>query len=281
MPGSQPAVTSSDVLPLICLDVDGTLVGKAGVPSDVLWSTADRARARGQHLTLCTARLAAGPTRSWAERLDPEGWHIFHTGAARWHPATGEVRTVPLRPGAVAACVEVAEASGWVLETYSWDDYVVDSDDPLAVAHAGLLALPFARRSRSALAEEVVRVQFVVREADAVAAIAAAPAGTTGSGATSPLMPGAVFVSITDESVSKAGGIAAVAGDLGVEMADVMMVGDGHNDLPAIEAVGWGTAMGNAEAEVLSASRLQVGDVEADGAAEAIERSATLGTLVP
>lgn len=274
---TDPVPYGRRVLPLICLDVDGTLVGSAGVPSEVLWAAADEARGRGQRLTLCTARLAAGPTRTWAERLDPEGWHIFHTGGARWNPATGEVRTRPLPAGALEACAEVAAARGWVLETYSWDDYVVDSADPLAVAHAGLLALPHRRRPVSDLADEVVRVQFVVTAAQAADAVASAPPGTIASAATSPVMPGATFVSITALGVSKAEGIAAVADDLGVLVADVMMVGDGHNDLPAIEAVGWGVAMGNAEPEVKAAARLQVADVDDDGAAQAIEASATLG----
>jgi Cof subfamily protein (haloacid dehalogenase superfamily) len=265
------------VLPLICLDVDGTLVGRRGEPSAALWAAADAARVRGQRLTLCTARLAAGPTRAWAERLDPEGWHVFHTGAARWHPATGEVRARPLGDAAVAACVEVAERRGWVLETYSWDDYVVDSDDPLAIAHAGLLALPFRRRPLADLEGDVVRIQFVVPEAEAADAVGAAPPGTTGSAATSPIMPGAVFVSITVDDVSKAAGIVAVADDLGVPLTDVMMVGDGHNDLSALGAVGWGVAMGNAEDEVKSVARILVGDVDDDGAAQAIDASALLG----
>ena len=162
------------MLPLICLDVDGTLVGSAGAPSPELWASAERARARGQRLTMCTARLAAGPTRGWAERLDPDGWHIFHTGGARWNPRSGEVRTVALPDGALEACAALAQDRGWVLETYSWDDYVVDSDAPLAVAHAGLLGLPHRRRSVGDLADDVVRVQFVVGEADAADALASA-----------------------------------------------------------------------------------------------------------
>ena len=86
--GRSPGpVRSPPVLPLICLDVDGTLVGSAGVPSEATWAAAADARGRGQRLTLCTARLAAGPTRAWVERLDPDGWHVFHTGAARWKPS--------------------------------------------------------------------------------------------------------------------------------------------------------------------------------------------------
>ena len=265
------------MLPLICLDVDGTLVGSAGEPSAELWAAAERARGRGQRLTLCTARLAAGPTRGWAERLDPEGWHVFHTGGARWRPASGEVRTVPLPDGALAACEAAADELGFVLETYSWDDYVVGSDHPLAVAHAGLLGLPHRIRPVGDLDGDVVRAQFVVEAARADAALAAAPAGTVASAATSPVMPGAVFVSITAAGVSKAEGVAAVADDLGVPMSDVMMVGDGHNDLPAVEVVGWGVAMGNAEPELIAAARLVVADVDDDGAAQAIDASAGLG----
>ena len=269
------------MLPLICLDVDGTLVGLAGAPSEALWASADAARARGQHLTLCTARLAAGPTRAWAERLDPLGWHVFHTGAARWNPASGEVRVTAVPDGALAACQGIAADRGWVVETYSWDDYVVDSDDRLAVDHAALLALPHRRRPVTDLTDPVVRVQFVVPTAEAAEALAAAPPGTSGSAATSPVMPGAAFVSITAIGVSKAEGIAAVADDLGVPVSDVMMVGDGHNDLPAIEAVGWGVAMGNAEPEVIAAARLLVADVEDDGAAQAIDASASMGSWAP
>lgn len=262
---------------LICLDVDGTLVGSRGLPSPAVWSAAERARRRGQRLTLCTARLAAGPTREWAERLDPAGWHIFHTGAALWHPSTGEVDTTPLPDDAMAATVAVALAKGWVLEAYTWDDYAVDDDRPLARAHANLLDLPFRRRPIASLDGEVVRAQFVVPLAEAAEAVASAPPGTTGSAATSPAMPGAAFVSITREGVSKASGVTKVAGHVGVDLAESMMVGDGHNDIPAIEAVGWGVAMGNAEPEVRAAARIVAGHVDADGAADIIDRSVDLG----
>ncbi|MCB0978521.1 MAG: HAD-IIB family hydrolase [Acidimicrobiales bacterium] len=264
------------MLPLICLDVDGTLVGSAGEPSEALWRSAEAARGRGQRLTLCTARLAAGPTRGWAERLDPDGWHVFHTGAVRWHPVTGEVRTEALTVGEVELCAEAGERNGWVVETYTWDDYAVEVDHPLAVAHAGLLDMPFRMRHRSDLEGEIVRMQFVVPIEDCDRALTVPLPGLDASAATSPVMPDAAFVSITRAGVSKASGVAAVAHDLGVDMADVMMVGDGHNDLPAIETVGWGVAMSNAAPELHKAARLVVADVDDDGAAEAIDRSAGL-----
>ncbi len=264
---------------LICLDVDGTLVGSAGEPTAELWAAAGRSRRRGQHLTLCTARLAAGPTRSWAERLDPDGWHVFHTGAALWHPSTGAVDLTPLPAGALEACVEIAADRSWVLEAYTWDDYAVDDDAPLAVGHARLLDLPFRRRPLGSLQGEVVRAQYVVDLDLAGEAVEQAPAGTVASAATSPAMPGAAFVSITAADVSKATGVTKVAAHVGVDLADVMMVGDGHNDIPAIEVVGWGVAMGNAEPDVIAAARIVAGHVDANGAADIIDRSVDLPDL--
>lgn len=264
------------MLPLICLDVDGTLVGSSGAPSERLWAAAGDAIGRGQHLTLCTARVASGPTRDWAARLDPDGLHVFHTGAALWRPSTGDVIERPLPDGAVAEAAGIAADRGWVFEAYTWDELAVDSDEPLAVEHAALLGLEHRRRPIDSLEGPIVRVQYVVPIDELAEAIGSAPAGCVASGATSPVMRQAAFVSVSAEGVSKAAGIAAVADRFGASMPAVMMVGDGHNDLSAMAVVGWPVAIGDADPAVVAAARLVVSDVDDDGAAEAIERSVTL-----
>lgn len=264
------------MLPLVCLDVDGTMVGSSGEPSAALWTAAERARDRGQHLTLCTARLAAGPTRAWAERLDPDGWHVFHTGGAIWHPSSGEVVTQSIPQEAVDQVSATAAERDWVFEAYSWDDLAVDSDAPLALAHAVLLGLEHRRRPIASLPGPIVRAQLVVPIEDTAAAVRAAPVGCIGSAATSPSMPGVAFVSVTTSEVSKAAGVAMVAGQFGIGMGQVMMVGDGQNDLSAMRAVGWPVAIGDGAPEVIEAARQVVAGVDEDGAAQAIDRSADL-----
>lgn len=273
-------VVSAPVLALVCLDVDGTLVGSRGEPSPKSWAAAERATARGQHLTLCTARVASGPTRDWAARLDPDGLHVFHTGATLWCPATGEVIAHPLDDKAVAAATNTAATRGWVFEAYTFDDWAVDSDEPLALEHADLLGLPHERRRVDSLDGDIVRVQWVVPIGDLPDALELAPRGCTASGATSPVMPGAAFVSITRDDVSKAAGVTEVAERLGVPLDDVMMVGDGHNDLSAMGVVGWSVAIGDADPSVIAAARIVVAAVDDDGAAEAIDTSAELGNML-
>lgn len=263
------------MLPLVFIDVDGTLVGSAGVPSDATWRAADRARDRGQHLALATARVALGPTWGWAQRLDPDGWHLFHNGMSLIHTGTGEIRHTPLPKAAVAELVAVAAERDWVLEIYTDHEFAVDSDAPLAVDHAKLLGVEHRRRRLDELEGTVVRAQLVVPIGDAAAARACAPPATVGYSATSPSMTGAAFVSFTAAGTTKVSGIVALAGLAGVDLAHVGMVGDGNNDAEALRAVGHGIAMGNAEPETRAAARHWVADVDADGLVEALDLTGT------
>ncbi|MGG6310182.1 Cof-type HAD-IIB family hydrolase [Paenibacillus macerans] len=70
---------------------------------------------------------------------------------------------------------------------------------------------------------------------------------------------------INPKGISKASGIRTVCGLLGLEMSQVVAVGDSLNDLAAIEAAGLGVAMGNAQeavkrkADVVTASNNEDG----------------------
>ena len=264
------------MLPLVCVDIDGTLVGPAGQPTAAVWAAAARAIARGQHVALCTARVAVGDAWEYARRLDPAGWHVFHTGAAVIHTGSEGAIRLPLPAAALEQLEGLARDRGWVMESYTDHEIAADSDEALAVEHAQLLGIAHRRRSRASLRGEIVRAQLVVREAEAAQAVALAPRGCTATAAGSPVMPGVAFVSFTDARASKAHGIGVVAARLGISLADVMMVGDGHNDADAIAAVGHGVAMGNAQPEARDVARHHVARVEQDGLAEALELSGRL-----
>lgn len=267
------------MIPLICIDVDGTLVGSSGHVTDLVWNAAEAAAARGQHLALCTARGAFGSSLEMARRLDPHGWHVFHAGGAVVNVEDLTIRGRGFDSDRIAAATELADANDWIIEFYTATDYTVDSDHPMAVEHAALLGVPYVQRDRTELSTdaEIVRVQYVVPidEAPSVSTMAEA-AGMTATVATSPIIRDAAFISLTLPGVTKATGIELIAAELGVAMADVMMVGDGLNDLPAIEAVGHPVAMANAQPEVLAAATHVVGDVDEDGLVEALELAASI-----
>ncbi len=271
------------MIPLICIDVDGTLVGASGTVTTNVWDGVDRALERGQHLALSTARGAFGSAWDMAQRLNPSGWHVFHAGGAIVHTETLETRGHAIPADALAELRALEQTPGhdnWFLELYSPGAYAVEADSAEAVDHAGLMGLPYERVSFDEFIAEhdsIIRAQMVVPVSD-IAAVQEKllPLGLSTSSATSPIMEGTAFVSITQPGITKATGILNICAELGITIDRVMMIGDGLNDLPAIEAVGHPVAMGNAEDEVKAAANHVVAHVEADGVVEALELSTTL-----
>ncbi len=264
------------MLPLVCIDVDGTLVGTSGLVLPAVWAAADRARERGLRLALCSGRPWFGFTRGYASRLDPAGWHVFQNGASVVHAATGETRSTPLAPEAVAMLIERARRLGRVLELYTDTDYAVESEGELARVHAGLLGVPFAPRPFSSLSGPIVRAQWLLARDEPGETLSEPHPGIELAPSTSPVNPATLFVGMTPAGVSKASGIRSVAAAYGLPLDRVMFVGDAHNDLDGLREVGFPVAMGNAEPAVKALARHHVGHVDAAGLAEAIELALTL-----
>lgn len=263
---------------LVCIDVDGTLVGSSGTVLPAVWAAAEQARADGLRLALCSGRPGFGITREYARRLDPDGWHVFQNGASVIFLPTGRSLSTALPPGLVTELIARARRTGRILEIYSDTEYATETTAEPARQHAALLGVPFAPRRLDTLPGAIVRAQWLLPsdEAPASGALsevlrAAAADGLEATPSTSPIMPDTIFVNMTPGGVSKASAVRAVAAACGIPLDEVMFVGDSHNDVGALRAVGYPVAMGNAEPEVREAARATVGHVDDGGLIEALE----------
>jgi len=256
---------------LVCVDVDGTLIGTSGAVEPVVWRAAARARAAGIRLAVCSGRPGFGVTRALAERVDADGWHCFQNGASVLHLGSGRSLSTPLAPESVALLVERARRTDRPLELYSDDDYVTESEAERALRHATLLGLPFAPRPFHSLRPPVVRAQWLLALDEEAAVLAEPHPGLEVSPSLAPTMPDSVFVNLTRAGTDKGSAVRAIAAAYGVELRDVMYVGDGFNDTPAMRIVGWPVAMANAEPVARELAERMVGHVDDGGAAEALE----------
>jgi hypothetical protein len=81
-------------------------------------------------------------------------------------------------------------------------------------------------------------------------------------------------ISIMNQTCSKATGVARLAQHLGIELTQVMAIGDNTNDIEMLQEVGWGVAMGQASERVKASARAITASNTEDGVAVAIERYA-------
>jgi Cof subfamily protein (haloacid dehalogenase superfamily) len=258
------------VIRLICIDVDGTLVGSSGTVLPQVWVAAERVRAQGIRLAICSGRPAFGLTRDFAERLDAEGWHVFQNGASVMHLPTGKSMSSRLAPEAVKMLIDRARSSGRVLELYTDTEYAVESSADAAREHARLLGVPFAARAYESLRGSIVRGQWVLTHDQVDLTLSEPHPGLEVSPAASPVMPLTTFVNLTTTGVSKASAVREVAAAYGIPLEQVMMVGDGRNDVATMKEVGFPVAMGNSDPEVHEVARLTVGHVDDGGLTEAL-----------
>ena len=259
------------MIPLVILDLDGTVIGSSGHVAPAVWDAAEEARAAGVKIAVCTGRPGLGVALRVARRLGPTVPHVFQSGAHMAYPDGETLMASSLRESATLQLVQHARALGLVLELYTPTNLYVERRTALSEAHAEMIGVAALVRDLAEVAqsEPVVRAQWVLTLEQEAPAMALRVDEVQVSRATSPAQPDTLFVSLTRKGTSKGSAVRALCEHLRVPLDRVMAVGDSAGDLPMLELVGHPLVVGNAEPDLLERFP-SVGSVEDGGVVEAL-----------
>jgi Cof subfamily protein (haloacid dehalogenase superfamily) len=278
---------------LLALDLDGTLLDPRGQVTERNRRAVAAARERGVRVAVVTGRRFRD-ARPVALELGLNVPVIAHNGALTKHAATLEtVAVFPLPLPAALQAIQIGADAG--VGALVSDDY------------EGLGVLVYDRLSRDnpALLKYIAWAQHIhgtdgaqnVREIGSLADyLDHAPVHISFSGQCAAMLElekslqlgldgtAKVFSTIYSKAnftlldvlhpeASKGRGVAAAAGEMGIEQSEVMAVGDNFNDLEMLRYAGTGVVMGNADVALREADGLYTTAAnDEDGVAEAIER---------
>jgi Cof subfamily protein (haloacid dehalogenase superfamily) len=268
------------MIKLILTDVDGTLIGTGSRIHEKVLPALEQAREAGIHLGICTGRPLYSLAKDYAGLVSSHGVHIFQNGAHAGKLDGTIVHQSLLPNQAYRQLVALSQQLEIGLEVYTATGCYAQVQTAISLEHQELIQLVVQQTDLLALTEPIIRVQWVIypEQYSLVQNAMAAIEGISYSSAGTPDLPHHLYTSVTRMGTSKLEGADAVARFYGLGLDEVMMVGDGENDLEILQGVGYGVAMGNAGERVKKAARAVVGHVNDGGLAEAVALALGAGT---
>ena len=276
LPGGRFDDWSATAPAYVALDVDGTLVHDAPVPSPEILAAIGRLVGAGARVGLATGRMAAA-SASLVATGSFTGPHVFHNGAVVEDGDGTEQVVLGLSDAEVEALLALGRRRDDVsIEIYVGRTYLSDRDDPRSVPHMELLRAEPSGRIASAndlAGRAAVKAVIVCFDVDAARGIVdeVGRLGLAAGPAASPATPQLRYVNVTRAGVDKGSGVEAAARSIGVDLGAVAVLGDETNDLPALARVGTAIAMGGSAAEVVAAAHLVAPSFGAGGTVVALD----------
>jgi Cof subfamily protein (haloacid dehalogenase superfamily) len=263
---------------LIACDVDGPLFD---VDETVTPRTRDAVRAAvagGARFVLATGRPPRW-IRPVVEELGFAPMAVCANGAVIYDPATDRVlsaRTLPV--DLLAALAEIAlrviPGAGLAVERIGKSAH--DAATPQFVSSPGYEHAWLNPDNTEVSIEDLLSapaIKLLIRKTGARSAdMAAELAKHVGLEGDITYSTNNGLIEILPLGISKATGVAEVAGPLGIADADVVAFGDMPNDVPMLLWAGLGVAMGNAHPDTLAAADEVTASNSEDGVARVLER---------
>lgn len=245
---------------LIALDVDGTIVDSSNEMTPAVREAVRSLRDSGIEIVISTGRAIPGVLDTTGKLGFTDGYAVASNGAIVFAYDPVEVLN--------AVTFDASDAVRRVLE------FVPDAI--VAVEEIGVgfrVNRPFpdgevtgqfiVEDVESLIAEPVTRV--VIRSTNHTAEEFSAIVDDLGLTGTNYFIGYSAWLDLAPAGVSKASGLDFICGQLDIAQADVLAVGDGHNDLEMLEWAGRGVAMGHAPAALKAVADDITGTIEEDG----------------
>jgi Cof subfamily protein (haloacid dehalogenase superfamily) len=263
---------------LIACDVDGTLFDEDEKVTPRTRDAVRAAVAAGAHFILATGR----PPR-WikpvVEGLGFTPMAVCANGAVIYDPATDRVVTARTLPVAILAqlaeiATRVIPGAGLAVERIGSRAH--DTATPQFVSSPGYEHAWLNPDNTEVSFEDLLSapaIKLLIRKSGAASSdMAAELAKHVGTEGDLTYSTNNGLVEIVPRGISKATGVAEVAGPLGIADADVVAFGDMPNDVPMLLWAGLGVAMGNAHPDAKAAADEVTASNADDGVARVLER---------
>lgn len=255
---------------LVFLDLDGTVIGSDGAVSEPVRAAIREAKTRGVDFRVCTGRTCAGIAEEIAEFLNPDGFHVFESGAVAMVPVRRDVLFADaLDSDDLNHLVKHARSLDALLELYTTTGVYVEETTADGIEHGRCLQMPFEVRDFDDVVknEVVIRGHWIAREHNFDQALAVKLPNSYVATAGSPALPTMRFASVTRTGTNKGIAVSKVMADSNLNREVSYGVGDTMGDLSMLEAVGHAFVMANADAPLLEMFPT-IGAVSDDGVAK-------------
>lgn len=262
---------------LLALDLDGTLFGDDLLVSPRTRKALADAQGRGVIVAIATGRMFKA-ARVIARDLGIDGPIICYQGALIQDVATEEIMLHKTVPSDLAGeVIQSTSEAGLHLNVYVNDHLYVEKITPHAEFYAQInmgLELcvvgdlrDWLNKQGNSGATKLVIVTDIERTDNLLVSYTRLFGDRLQVTKSHPR-----FIEFTNIECSKGRALAHLAAHHGIDQAEVMAIGDGHNDRDMIEWAGWGVAMQSAPQAVRDVARIVTPALDEDGAAVAIER---------
>ena len=266
---------------MICIDLDGTLLNDdhPTVSAENLDAIVQAAGA-GVLIVPATGRIY-GRIPEEVHRAAGIRYAIVANGAEVIAvPGTQRLHTAYLPVQDVLPVVDWAQKQGYTPEVYQRDRMLIQTDDLERLAKTGMEPehLQYLRQHENPVDDlqaylrqkpgEICKINLPYFEEEAERAALRAHLESTGRFSVASSMDR--NLEIGSPVASKGSAIAALCGQLGIDIEQVMAIGDGDNDREMLSAVGLPVAMGNAQQQIKALAAYVTATNEQDGVAKAI-----------